>query len=49
MKKYSLKQWEDSGQIGKKEVEKYHNYSPISFKENSVITVRYNPQEATVE
>jgi hypothetical protein len=48
-KKYSLYQWEVSGPNGKKEVEKYFNYFPIYFKENSIITIRYNPQKATVE
>jgi hypothetical protein len=33
----------------KKEIEKYRNYSLISFKEDSIITIRYNPQEDTLE
>jgi hypothetical protein len=48
-KKYSLKHWEDSGEIRKKEAEKFHNYLPIPFIEKSIITIRYNPKEATVE
>jgi hypothetical protein len=32
-----------------KELEKKSIYKPIPFIENSIITVRYNPQEATVE
>jgi hypothetical protein len=49
MKMYSLKQWEDSGEIGKKEAEKYRNYKPIPFKDKLIITIQYNPKKATVK
>jgi hypothetical protein len=48
-KSYSLKEWEDSGSIGKKEVKKFNLYKPIPFKEKSIVTIRYNPKKATVE
>jgi hypothetical protein len=47
-----LKQLKESGPIGKKEVEKFNSYYKQphpKFKENSIMTIRYNPQKATVE
>jgi hypothetical protein len=47
-----LEQLEKSGFIGKKEAQKFASYTLESFpkiKENSIITIRYNPQKATVE
>jgi hypothetical protein len=47
-----LEQWEKSGPIGKKEATKFASYTLESFpefKENSIRTIRYNPQKATVE
>jgi hypothetical protein len=48
-KKYSLKQWEDSNETEKKEAKKFRNYLPTPFIEKSIITIRYNPKEDTVE
>jgi hypothetical protein len=33
----SLKQWKDSGEIGKREAEKFRNYTPTPFIEKSII------------
>jgi hypothetical protein len=47
-----LEQWEKSGGIGKKEAENfnlYYSQPRPEFKQNSIITIRYNPQKATVE
>jgi hypothetical protein len=39
MKSYSLKQWENSGPVGKKEVRKFNLYKPIPFKGKSIVTI----------
>jgi hypothetical protein len=47
-----LKPLEESGEIGKKEADKFYSYYKQprqEFKGNSIITIRYNPQIATVE
>jgi hypothetical protein len=47
-----LIQWKESYPIGKKEAEKfcsYYSLPPPEFKENSIITIRYNPQKASAE
>jgi hypothetical protein len=48
-KSYSLKEWEDSRPVGKKEVKKFNLYKPIPFKEKSIVTIQYNPKKTTVE